>query len=136
MNEEMKRMYDQWNLKKQDLQKRIPPNWIYFNEGDVWWCSLGLNLGSETFGKGRDFCRPMLIIKKLSSELCIALPITSNKKEGTWFTKISIKDESRWVMLHQIRMIHKKRFQRKVGRVDSTDFNKTKEKLETLLELS
>ena len=132
----MRRMYNQWNIKKQDLQKMNVKDWIYFNKGDVWWCALGLNLGSETFGKGRDFCRPILIIKRLSSELCIGLPLTSNKKEGTWFTKISLKNESRWVMLHQIRMIHKKRFQRKIGRISEGDFKRTKEKLETLLEFS
>lgn len=28
---------------------------IYFKEGVVWWCSVGLNIGEEEFGKGPTF---------------------------------------------------------------------------------
>jgi hypothetical protein len=44
--------------------------------------------------------------------------------------------EKRWVMLYQIRLLHKKRFQHKIGEAESADFNRVKEKLEALLELS
>lgn len=77
----------------------------------------------------------MLIIKKLSSDLCIALPITSKKREGTWFIDVVLEGENRFVMLHQIRVLSKKRFQHKIGKLNKKDFNRVKEKLQILLEL-
>jgi len=37
-----------------------------FNDGDIWWCGLGENVGSEICGKGKEFLRPVVIVKKLS----------------------------------------------------------------------
>ena len=109
---------------------------MYFNERDIWWCAVGINIGSESFGKGKFFRRPILVIKKLSTELCIGLPLTSKKKDGSWFVDITMEDETRWVMLYQIRVFHKKRFQYKITELSQSDFRRVKEKLETLLELS
>ncbi len=109
---------------------------MYFKEGQIWWCSLGQNIGSESFGKGENFRRPILIIKKLSADLCIALPLTSKEKIGTWFIDITIHGERKWAMLYQIRTLNKKIFSIKLGELDDIDFDRVKEKLETLLELS
>jgi mRNA interferase MazF len=50
--------FDQWNIKKQQLEKGVGYRNIYFNQGDVWWCSIGKNIGTESYGKGLDFRRP------------------------------------------------------------------------------
>ncbi len=136
MNREERQKYNDWNEKKQSLQSSVISKKIYFKEADVWWCSLGLNLGSESFGKGDGFRRPILIVRKLSSDLCIALPLTSKEKNGTWFIDITLHTKKRWVMLYQIRALHKKRFQHKIGELDATDFNRVKQKLQNLLESS
>lgn len=126
--------YDDWNQKKKELASTERP--IFFKEGEIWWCSLGLNLGNESFGKGNEFRRPVLVLKKLTSDSCIILPITSIARLGSWFEGISVSGEMRWVMLHQIRMVHTKRFQRRLATLDIPDFSRVKEKLEALLELS
>ncbi len=109
---------------------------VYFKEGDVWWCALGINIGDESFGKGEIFRRPILILKKLSSDLCIGLPLTSKIKIGTWFIDIKLNNRIRSVMLYQIRVLDKKRFQFKIGELDIASFERVKEKLKTMLELS
>ncbi len=68
--------------------------------------------------------------------MCIGLPLTSKEKIGTWFVDITLQGEKRWAMLHQIRVMHKKRFSLKIGELDNSDFQRVKEKLELLLELS
>ena len=136
MNEEKIGRYNSWNSKKQSLEDDRRFTAIYFKPGDVWWCSIGLNLGSEVLGKGPEFRRPVLVLRKLSSDLCVVLPLTSKSKLGTRFVDITLHGETRWVMLYQIRALHKKRFQRKLGQLDGTDFQRVKEKLEVLLELS
>ncbi len=128
--------YDEWNEQKKSIAFSEDTSKIYFREGDIWWCSLGLNVGSESFGKGGAFRRPILVIKKLSHDTCIAVPLTSKMKEGSWFAGITLGGENKWAMLYQIRMIHKKRFQRKIGELDDKDIALVKKKLKILLELS
>jgi mRNA interferase MazF len=128
--------FNKWNIKKQEINFSDRTDNMYFKEGQIWWCSVGQNVGSESLGKGEYFMRPILIIKKLSSDLCIALPLTSKKKTGTWFEDITFEGERICALLYQIRTFNKKRFQRKMGELDQKDFLRVKEKLETLLELS
>ena len=134
--EEQNKNYDKWNDKKKELQKSSLLKTIYFKEGDIWWCSLGLNIGDESFGKGEFFRRPVLVYRKLSNNMCIAIPLTSKEKTGTWFVDITLNSETRCAMLYQIRTLHKKRFQYKIGQLSKADLIKVKEKLEVLLELS
>lgn len=96
-NEYLIQRFDDWNIKKKNIQffERSWDEDIYFKEGDIWWCSIGFNIGSESYGKGENFRRPVLVIKKLSSDLCIALPITSQCKLGTWFENIVLNNENR-----------------------------------------
>ncbi len=132
--------FDVWNEKKKFLDSVQSYKNIYFNQGDIWWCLLGKNIGTESFGKGEHFRRPILILKKLSNESCIALPLGSKFKEGTWFIEITITEDGkqvkRWVSLYQIRMLHSKRFERKICQIAPEDMIFVKEKLGALLELS
>lgn len=136
MQDDLRQSYDRWNAKKQELQTGHGFERLYFREGDIWWCSLGLNIGSESYGKGDAFRRPVLVIKKLSSDLCVVLPLTSRRKIGSWFAPIMVLGEERWAMLYQIRTIHKKRFQHKMACLSGKELAQVKEKLETLLKLS
>ena len=135
--EEYIEKYNRWNIKKQNIHflQRLEEDELYFKEGDVWWCSIGLNVGNESFGKGKNFRRPVLVLKKLSADLCVALPLTSQIKIGTWFVNVTLNGEDRYVMMYQIRALNKKRFTVKIGEIDGADFKKVKEKLKTLLEL-
>ncbi len=126
--------YDEWNNLKKKVSKSNKQ--ILFKEGEVWWCSLGYNIGTETFGKGRIFSRPILILKKLSNETSICIPLTTKIKVGSWFVRIQIHDVDNYVMLNQIRMLHAKRFQRRMFVVGNSTFNTIKEKLKNFLELS
>jgi mRNA interferase MazF len=128
--------YNDWNKKKQEIHSSEKTEKIYFKEGQVWWCSVGLNIGDEVYGKGENFKRPVLVVRKLSKNLCIALPVTTKQKVGSWFVEISIHNMKRWVMLSQIRSVSKKRFNFKISELTESDFSKVKEKLEQLLELS
>jgi len=129
--------FDKWNELKKNLHDSKEPIKFYFSEREIWWCSLGLNVGIEAFGKGEAYLRPVLVIKKLSIHACIVLPLTSKEKEREeWFVEILFKCEPQWVMVHQIRFLDTKRFRLKIGKLNITDFVRVKEKLEILHELS
>ncbi len=112
------------------------PAQIYFREGDIWWHSPSHGPRSRPGSKDGGFKRPVLVIKKLSSELCITLPLSAQKKEGSWFAEISCHDEPQWVLLYQIQTVHKSELREFLGRLEAKDLAKVKEKLGALLELS
>ena len=129
----MEKDFDKWNSKKKELEKLSKK--FLFRTGDIWWCSIGLNVKAESCGKGEDYQRPVLVLRKLSGENFIGIPLSSRKKEGTWFCEITVHGEKRYALLYQIRMFSINRFQRRLALLDETDLKKVKEKLEALLEL-
>ena len=101
---------------------------VIFKQGDFWWCSLGVNIGEEMFGKGKKFTRPILIFRKFTSNSFLGLPITKQEKQGSWYVEITIHSEKRWIMLNQARVLDKKRLTNRIGVLDDNDFEKVKEK--------
>lgn len=130
----MNKDFDKWNEKKKILEKRSSD--FLFHSGEIWWCSVGLNIAMESCGKGIEFQRPVLVLKKLSRTIFIGIPLSSKKKIGSWFIDITIHGEKRFALLYQIRMFSTNRFQRRLAALDDNDFSRIKEKLEALLELS
>jgi mRNA interferase MazF len=64
-----------------------------FEEREIWWCHLGLNVGDEENGKNESFNRPVLILKKFNRNLAlVAQPADKSKITNFMFksnTKIS-----------------------------------------------
>jgi hypothetical protein len=50
--------FDQWNEVKKRIQSEQRN--IYIRSGEVRWCTVGVNLGSEMDGKGKSYTRPVL----------------------------------------------------------------------------
>ena len=65
-------VFDVWNSLKKDID--INNVDFSFSEKEIWWCSLGKNIGNEQDGKNRNFERPVLIFKKWNSEFFVGLP--------------------------------------------------------------
>lgn len=126
--------FDGWNDQKKQLEK-VGQKFL-FKQGEVWWCAVGANVGDESCGKGDVFGRPVLILKKLSGENYIGIPLSTKRKTGTWFVEVRVHGEVVSALLYQIRMFSANRFQRRLTTLDVADFARVKEKLETLLELS
>lgn len=85
----MEKDFDGWNTKKKRVE--IDARKTLFREGEIWWCAVGVNVGQESCGKGNLYRRPILIIKKLSRENCIGLPVSTKQKSGSWFVEISVR---------------------------------------------
>lgn len=130
----MLEIFDQRNNVKKLLHLKDASN-IYFREGDIWWCSIGQNIKSESNGKWTEFRRPILVLKKLSNDSCIAIPLSTRQKAGTWFYEYDFWWEKYTALLYQIKMIHKNRFQRKLWELDNKDFENIKKRLKDLLNL-
>ncbi len=100
---------------------------LYFKEGDLWWVSLGENIGSEANGKNFHFERPVVILKKFSADMLFAIPTTTQNKTGSWYHPVDCNGTITLANLAQGRTISSKRFIRKIG-------NLPKENLDSITE--
>ncbi len=89
---------------------------------DLWWLSLGENVGSEMNGKSGLFSRPALILKKLAHGFFLVAPTTTKIHEGTWYVKINYAGKDMWICLHQIRTVDYRRLSSQLGQIGTDDF--------------
>ena len=129
----MEKDFDKWNNFKKKME--FNENRILFKEGDIWWTSLGVNTGQESCWKWEEFRRPVLVIKKLSRDNCIVIPLSSKIKTGTWFASYTLHWVEYTALLYQIKMLNIKRFTKREAELNSDDFDKIKKRLKFLLNL-
>lgn len=127
-------MFDYYNWNKQKININRNKNRLFFHEREVWFISLGLNIGFEQNGKGNNFLRPVLVLKKFSKDLLLIIPLSTAQKTGKYYYSIKVRNVENVVLLSQIRLIDSKRLKYKIGDVEKSDFVKVKEKLKLLLE--
>lgn len=99
----------------------------FVSERDMWWVSLGENIGSEMNGKSNRFSRPALILKKLAHGFYLIAPTTTQEKKGTWYVHIQLGEQDEYVCLNQIRVVDYRRLHSKLGQIDTNAFKKVKE---------
>lgn len=121
--------FDEWNIHKKIIQKFEHEQDFYFHEREIWWCSLGTNIGIETDGKHEQFERPVLVLKKFYKDMLWILPLTSHVHNDLFHQEIKHEFGNSWIMLTQIRTIDSKRLLRKLGTVSEKDFAHIQETL-------
>ncbi|MEK7569235.1 MAG: type II toxin-antitoxin system PemK/MazF family toxin [Patescibacteria group bacterium] len=132
----MNKEYSEWHQKKKVLNEREDMDTIFFREKEVWWTALGVNIGFEQDGKGEEFRRPVLILKKFNKYAVLAVPLTTKVKEGNkYYVQCSIIDDGipRMAIISQIRLIDTKRFIDKLGVADKDSYIKIKNAIKAML---
>lgn len=128
----MEKDFDKWNKSKKIIHYNNEVK--FYHEREVWWCSLGINIGFEQDGKGEDFSRPILIIKGFSKDVFLCIPLTTKLKNGKFYQNIDLGDKIiRKVILSQIRLIDSKRLENKICTIDGTQFKIIKQKIIRLI---
>jgi len=129
----MQKDFDNWNKeKKLTDSKEIGYDFFYYPR-EVWWCSVGVNVGVEADGKNENFERPVLIIKKFNKEMFWGIPLTSNEKTGEFYQKIKHDEGISWASLSQIKTFSTKRLLRKIGMIGEEEFEIVHEKMRKFL---
>lgn len=125
----MHKDFDTWNRLKKQIQER--PIDFHVKPRQVWWCSLGVNIGSEQDGKNENFERPVLVYKFINQKMVLVIPFTSSLKEDRHH--VIVADEKLHqssVILSQIRVISPKRLLRQVGWISEIQFLSIAQKLQ------
>lgn len=122
----MIKRFDEWIALKKKLHEAASKKVPLFKEGEIWWCSIGDNVGNEINGKSKYFTRPVIIFKRFSRDCFFSLPLTSQPKTGTWFVQISFQHKIQTIVLNQGRTFSVGRLNTLMGQCDDEDFKKIK----------
>jgi mRNA interferase MazF len=123
--------FDDWNEIKKNIN--ISSDNIYFKQRDIFWAKIGQNIGFEQNGKGVEFTRPVVIVKKYSKDMFLAVPLSTTVREGSFFFSFKFQNKISTALLVQNRLISSKRLVRKIGKIDEENFYKLKNKLIDLI---
>ncbi|KND51003.1 MAG: hypothetical protein AB202_01170 [Parcubacteria bacterium C7867-007] len=116
-----------WHKIKHWLNTMRPDQTLYFNEREVWFCYLGANVGYEQNGRGREFLRPVIIVKKYNKNLFLGIPLTSKVKSTPYYFPLGvIRGSTSAAILIQTRSLSSRRLINKIAKIDVCTFNKMK----------
>ena len=79
----MSKDYNQWVSIKRNIHNERPR--VFFEEREIWFSYLGENVGFEQDGRGEEYLRPLLVIKKFNKEICWTIPLTTSHKIGKYY---------------------------------------------------
>ncbi len=127
MNEYIKE-FSEWNELKIILDSKSSDKFVV-HESSVWLMSVGVNVGSEIDGKGAAFCRPVLILKKISKDVFFGVPISTKLHENIYrYTFLFLEGKS-VAVLSQLRSFDKKRCIRYIGKISEKELSNIKKRL-------
>ena len=118
-------LYKEWNRLKERLNNKQA---IFFNERDILFISMGQNIGFEQYGKGEEFLRPVVVLKKFNKHLFLGVPLSSKVKNGFYFHTIHFKGRENSALLLQSKTFDSKRIQYKLARLSEKEFEVLVEK--------
>ena len=127
----MKKDFQKWHKKKNYIENERPR--VFFKEREIWLCYLGENVGFEQDGRGDEFLRPVIILKKFNNEVLWAIPLTRTEKKNKYYFSFKFDDETSVAILSQIRLVDAKRLKYKMGDMKAIDFRDLKNKIRQLL---
>ena len=126
--------FDKWNTIKKEINQK---NTIWtIKPREIYWVKIGKNIGYEQDGKGENFLRPVLILKKFNKNVFIGIPLTSQEKSHYLYFKFNYKNnKNSYAILSQIRLYDVKRIYSKSGKINYEDFQQLKEQIKNILDL-
>ena len=129
-------IYDEWNnIKKRTQKKEFK---LTVKPREIYWVKIGKNRGSEEHGKDKDFTRPVIIIRRLTYDLFLGVPLTTTIKNNDYFHSFSYINKTRGkidnsAMILQLKTFSIKRVMNKIGKINKDDFEIIVDKLKEIV---
>ncbi len=133
LNQTIVEKFTNWIQQKLNIhtsKKNRPP---FFNEREVWWCQFGQNIGDEENGKGANFMRPVIILKKFNQNICLVVPTSTKVKDNKYYLQIEYNDIKISALIRHLRTIDTKRLKNKIARLSPQDFEKLSDHLQAVI---
>ena len=127
--------YDKWNKIKKEVQSNKRN--LGIKPREIFWAKIGHNVGSEEYGKGVNFARPVLVVRKLTKDLFIGIPTTTRLKHNDYFHQVKYNSKQDGIievsiMILQFKVFSTKRLMNKIGMINKDDFCEIVEKAKGL----
>jgi mRNA interferase MazF len=127
----MRKDFDGWNKVKKKTNAEHPR---LYTVREIWWCKLGVNIGTEQDGKGEWYDRPCVIMRGFGPDACLVIPLTTSAREHTLRVSIGlVEGQEARANLSQIRVVDTRRLTRKVGFLEKKVFLKLRKAARGLL---
>ena len=124
----------EWTKLKIKLHLSDKEKEVYFRKREIWWVSLGVNIGHEQEGKPNNFERPILVLRKFNKHLLWAVPLTSKiKEDNPYYYQFQLDGEESSAILSQLRVLSSKRLIRKIGMFPEEHYEKIREEIRRLV---
>jgi mRNA interferase MazF len=130
----MEKDFDRWNKQKKYLDTVRPR--VDFHEREIWWCSIGVNVGSEQHSQTGDFSRPILIFRKWSGQIFWGIPLTTKIKDINFRYRFLFHSIYNDILITQMRALDVRRLIRKIGVMPENEFEELKLKILTCMLLN
>lgn len=127
----MEKSFDAWNecKKKTDTEQSR-----FYTVREIWWCRLGLNIGTEQDGKGEWYVRPCVILRGFGADACLVVPLTTSEREHPLRVFVGLVDESvARANLSQIRVVDTRRLEQRIGFLEKNIFVKLRKAAKDML---
>jgi len=125
--------FDEWNEVKKQLDVRVKN--ITPKDREVYWASIGENVGFEQNGKGEIFSRPVLIVKRFSKNMFFGVPLSTQSRDGSFFYEFELNGAKSTALVVQGRLFDTKRLENRIGMITKEDFANIKTRLRDLLDV-
>lgn len=120
MNKNGTKDFDRWIKVKKKIDKDNVTRSV--KEGEIWWSSIGENVGTEICGKGDASMRPVLIFRKIDKNSFWAIPLTSKRHLGSWYAPFTFNGRVQTAIVSQIQNMSTARLKRKMGQIPNSDY--------------
>jgi len=129
----MKKDFDNWNNEKKRIHETEENR--FYKVREIWWCSIGLNVGFEEDGTSKEYQRPVLVLKGFSRQVCWAIPLTTSTKENPYHIKVGAIENNResFAIISQLRLIDTKRFTDRLTILDEKIFETIRKAVRDLI---
>jgi len=118
-------LFEKWNILKQksNFNKKI----IGIKERDILFVKMGQNIGYEQDGKGEEFLRPIVVLKKFNKNMFLGIALTTQKKENKYHFEFKYTNKSKKIVINsailsQVKMYDTKRAKYKSGMISIENF--------------
>lgn len=126
-----KKNFQDWHKLKEKLDARKKR--LFCNEREIWFCSLGINIGYEQDGKHNFFERPVIIFKMFNKEMFWGIPLTTKDKISKHHFSFIHKKRKQSIIISQLKLFDTKRLLRKMGYLSKKDFIKLKKYFKSII---
>ena len=117
----MSKDFQGWGDYQQELESRDKPR-RPFQEGQVWRCAIGHNIGTEIDGKSRRYWRPVIVIRKFYDEFLIGVPLTSSSNKRPFHIPVTVKGKNGYAVVNQLRSLDARRLQQYLATLTAREF--------------